>query len=109
MFPGIRKVVVVCGVVVTVFMAGSVWAEYRTPDLNNLPDNKKSSLQLYLTAPQAFEKKSALRGKALLLDIRTQAEIQFVGWADISDGQTVIFPTKSCRTVSGTKKRKSSS
>lgn len=50
----------------------------------SLPDKKRTSLGLYLTAEEAGEF-LASREDALLIDIRTRAEVTFVGIAEEAD------------------------
>jgi len=45
----------------------------------NLPEKKMTPQGLYVTSVQAYEQLEALADKALLVDVRTRAEIAFIG------------------------------
>ncbi len=51
----------------------------------SLPDRKQTIAEKYLSAKEAAALKQRMGKKALLVDIRTQAEILFVGEADAVD------------------------
>jgi len=60
------------------FAAGSVQAI----DSAQVPPKKRTTLGLYLTAPEAYE--VAQREKVLFVDVRTRAEVSFVGMPTIA-------------------------
>lgn len=51
---------------------------------NSLPKKKQTQVGLYLTAKDAYQLKSG-KSDVLLVDVRTRAEIAFVGMPQISD------------------------
>lgn len=48
-------------------------------DAGSLPEEKRTKLNLYVTAPEAAELKGRLGDKALFVDIRSKAEVMFIG------------------------------
>jgi len=48
-------------------------------------EKKRTPQQLYLNAQEAFALKNTLGEKALFVDVRTRAELEFVGFADVVD------------------------
>lgn len=63
---------------VSVVMAGEV-------DPASVPAPKQTISKNYLTSKEAAAMKQSMAGKALLVDVRTQAEIEYVGTADLTD------------------------
>ena len=49
-----------------------------------LPDDKQTTLGLYLTAREAYEKWQAAPGKVTILDVRTPEEYLFIGHAEMA-------------------------
>ncbi len=60
----------------------------------DLPEEKRTKLNLYLTAPEAAALKTQLGEKALFLDIRASSEIMFLGSPTVTDAMVpfVDFP-----------------
>ncbi|KQW36470.1 rhodanese-like domain-containing protein [Rhizobacter sp. Root404] len=54
-------------------------------DAAQLPEEKRTKLNLYVTAPEAAALKAKLGPKALFVDIRTKAEVMFTGAPTIAD------------------------
>lgn len=54
-------------------------------DAKDLPEDKRTKLNLYVTAPEAAALKTKLGAKALFVDIRTKAEVMFTGSPTITD------------------------
>jgi len=52
-------------------------------DADKVPDKKRSSLALYLSAPEAYE--LATKEKVLFIDVRTRAEVNFLGMPTVAD------------------------
>lgn len=68
----------------------SVSAEIETTVTNDdLIKKKQSKSNKYLTAKQTYEIVKADAGVALFIDVRTLAEIEFVGWTPLVD---VVIP-----------------
>jgi rhodanese-related sulfurtransferase len=53
---------------------------------DKVPEAKRTETQHYLTPREVFYFKTNEAGKTLLVDIRTPAELQFVGYANMMDG-----------------------
>jgi len=53
-------------------------------DPSTLPAGKQTTLGLYVTAREAYEKWKAAPDKVLILDVRTPEEYMFVGHADMA-------------------------
>jgi len=56
---------------------------------SDIPDKKRTPQQLYLNAREAFSMKNELGAKALFIDVRTRAELEFVG---VAEGMDVNIP-----------------
>ena len=54
-------------------------------DAKDLPEEKRTKLNLYVTAAEAAALKDKLGAKALFVDIRTKAEVMFTGSPAITD------------------------
>lgn len=54
-------------------------------DAKELPEDKRTKLNLYVTAPEAAALKAKLGAKALFVDIRAKAEVMFTGSPTITD------------------------
>ncbi|MDH5518025.1 MAG: rhodanese-like domain-containing protein [Gammaproteobacteria bacterium] len=54
-------------------------------DVNNLAKKKQTPQGLYMTAKDAYDAKMADPKASLFLDVRTRAEVEFVGMADTVD------------------------
>ncbi len=67
-------------------------AEYETEaDLFELSLNKVTSLGLYLTSTEAYRHKTE-NPKILFLDVRTRAEVNFLGMPDVADANIPVKP-----------------
>ena len=58
-----------------------------------VPDKKQTSLGLYVTAKEAYEKWKADPGKVKVLDVRTPEEYVFVGHAEMAWNIPLLFMT----------------
>ena len=65
-------------------LAGSAPAALAV-DKSEVKEEWHTPFDLYLSAREAYDMKAASPRDVLLVDIRTRAEIQFVGFADIAD------------------------
>ena len=52
-------------------------------EADKVPEKKRSSLNLYLSAPEAYE--LATKEKVLFIDVRTRAEVNFLGMPTVAD------------------------
>ena len=50
----------------------------------------RTSYDLYLTPQEAYQKKLAMGERILLIDVRTRAEIKFIGMADAADANIPV-------------------
>ena len=76
-------------------------AEYETEaDLFELSLNKVTSLGLYLTSKEAYRHKIA-NPRILFLDVRTRAEVNFLGMPDIADANIPVKPMTHFLTSNG--------
>lgn len=50
----------------------------------------RTPYDLYLTPKEAYRKKLAARGTVLLIDVRTRAEIKFIGMAEAADANIPV-------------------
>ena len=71
-------IAVTLGVAAMAAFAGAV-------DPASVPKKKQSTLGLYLTAKEAHEMKEHMGAKALMIDVRTPAEIFYLGMANDAD------------------------
>jgi len=58
---------------------------YAGIDNSEVPSGKQTPQALYLTALEAYRMKTELADKALFVDVRTRAELEFVGVPDTID------------------------
>jgi rhodanese-related sulfurtransferase len=65
-------------------LSGSAIAVTLTPD--QVPTVKRTESQRYLLSQEAFDFKSKDPAQTLLIDVRTLAELQFVGYTSLMDG-----------------------
>ena len=70
-------------------LAGSASAALAL-DKSEVKENWHTPYDLYLTATEAYDMKAADPEDVLLIDVRTRAEIQFVGFADIADAHIPV-------------------
>jgi len=54
-------------------------------DIDSLPKKKQTPQGLYMTAKQAYEDKVANPLGSVLIDVRTRAEVEFIGFTDLAD------------------------
>ena len=64
-----------------------------TETSRKVPDRKQTSLGLYVTAKEAYEKWKADPGKVKVLDVRTPEEYMFVGHAEMAWNIPFLFVT----------------
>jgi rhodanese-related sulfurtransferase len=69
-----------CAVLLAMLSARALAVEAK-----DLPEEKRTRLNLYVTAPEAAGLKAKLGVKALFVDIRTKAEVMFTGSPTITD------------------------
>lgn len=62
----------------------SVWAVADT-DFSNLPKKKQTPQGLYITAKEAYQDRISNSDASLFVDVRTRAEVEFVGMTDMVD------------------------
>ncbi len=74
----------VLSVLLMSMFAGSAMAIELAQD--KVPEVKRTETQHYLMPKEVFDFKTSEAGKTLLVDIRTPAELQFVGFAPLADG-----------------------
>ena len=65
-------------------MTGLASPSRANADSSTLPAGKQTTLGLYVTAREAYEKWKAAPDKVLILDVRTPEEYMFVGHADMA-------------------------
>jgi rhodanese-related sulfurtransferase len=63
----------------------SAAAQAQTFETDKLPAPKRSRLGLYLSAPQAYELKQREGDKLLFVDVRTRAEVMYLGTPTVTD------------------------
>jgi rhodanese-related sulfurtransferase len=61
-------------------------------EVSQLPEAKQTSLDLYVTAQEAYEMWKAAPGKVKILDVRTPEEYVFVGHPDMAVNIPLFFP-----------------
>ena len=69
----------------TILAALALPAHGGEVDPKALPKDKISALGLYLTAKEAYDMKTANPDKVLFVDVRTQEEMQYVGFTPLID------------------------
>ena len=60
-------------------------------DSSRVPSNKQTKAGLYLDAREAYELKQKLGDKALFVDVRTRAEISYLGMPSVADAHIPAF------------------
>lgn len=60
-------------------------------DPSRVPANKQTKAGLYLEAREAYELKQKLGDKALFVDVRTRAEISYLGMPSVADAHIPAF------------------
>ncbi len=70
---------------ITLFALLFAVQSWAAVDGGSLPEKKKTPQGLYLTANEANEMVQKAPGKVLFVDVRTQAEVEFVGMASSVD------------------------
>lgn len=63
----------------------------KAADLARVPPNKQTKAGLYLDAREAYELKQKLGDKALFVDVRTRAEISYLGMPSVADAHIPAF------------------
>jgi rhodanese-related sulfurtransferase len=61
-------------------------------EINQMPEGKRTSLGLYVTAQEAYEMWRAAPEKVKILDVRTPEEYVFVGHPDMAVNIPLMFP-----------------
>jgi rhodanese-related sulfurtransferase len=77
------KKIILSAVMLSAFSM-SAFAVTLTP--NQVPEAKRTESQHYLLPQEVYDAKKQAEATTLLVDIRTPAELQFVGYAPIVDG-----------------------
>lgn len=77
--------------VVTILLASTV--TLAAPEESKLPERKQTTLGLYVTAAQAYEKWKATPDKVTLIDVRTPEEYAFVGHPEMAWNVPFAFVT----------------
>ena len=85
-------VAMLCGVSSSAAGADAGKSASVTPDMQ-LPEKKQTTLGLYVTAPQAYEKWKAAPDKVTVIDVRTPEEYAFVGHPEMAWNIPVAFVT----------------
>lgn len=78
-----RKLLI--GLLLSLFIFPAVAAQYHPVDKHALPESKRTKLELYLSAPEAYAMKSKAGEKALFIDVRTKGEFMFLGSPSVTD------------------------
>lgn len=69
-------------------LAAAVLAFAAAPAVaTDVPKAKQTTLAKYITAKETVDTLATERAKVLFVDVRTRAELQFVGWTPEVDGQ----------------------
>ena len=76
---------------ITILLASM--ATLAAPEDSQLPERKQTTLGLYVTAAQAYEKWEAAPDKVKLIDVRTPEEYAFVGHPDTAWNIPLAFVT----------------
>jgi len=76
---------------ITILLAST--ATLAAPEDSQLPERKQTTLGLYVTAAQAYEKWEAAPDKVKLIDVRTPEEYAFVGHPDTAWNIPLAFVT----------------
>jgi len=63
----------------------------QAADPARVPPNKQTKAGLYLNAREAYELKQKLGDKALFVDVRTRAEISYLGMPSVTDAHIPAF------------------
>lgn len=66
-------------------LGGAVSAPVLALDAAQVPAIKQTKAAMYLDAPEAYALKQKLGGKAYFVDVRTRAEVSYVGMATVAD------------------------
>ncbi|MFK8068034.1 MAG: rhodanese-like domain-containing protein [Gammaproteobacteria bacterium] len=70
------------GIIIAFIFCSTSYAESES---SNPAPNKQTPQALYLTATEAYQLKKIQPNEVFFVDVRTQAEVEFVGVADIID------------------------
>lgn len=74
----------------TLALSGSVFSALAV-DKSEVKQDWHTPYDLYLTPKEAFDMKAAHPDDVLMIDIRTQAEAQFVGFTDMADANIPVY------------------
>jgi rhodanese-related sulfurtransferase len=91
-----RTLMTLLGALVSSWLAATTQAPpppASTPDASGVPAAKRTSLGLYLTAREAYEKWKADPARVQILDVRTPEEYLFVGHAEPAWNVPLMFQT----------------
>jgi rhodanese-related sulfurtransferase len=77
--------------VVTCLALGLSATVAQAADPARVPSNKQTKAGLYLNAREAYELKQKLGDKALFVDVRTRAEISYLGMPSVADAHIPAF------------------
>lgn len=72
-------------------LIASVAPVAHAADPARIPPNKQTKAGLYLDAREAYELKQKLGDKALFVDVRTRAEISYLGMPSVADAHIPAF------------------
>lgn len=72
-------------------MFGLSFTAALAADPARVPPNKQTKAALYLDAREAYELKQTLGDKTLLIDVRTRAEITYLGMPTVADAHIPAF------------------
>ncbi len=78
-------------VFITILLASTV--TFAAPEDSQLPERKQTTLGLYVTAAQAYEKWEAAPDKVTIIDVRTPEEYAFVGHPEMALNIPFAFVT----------------
>ena len=79
-----RRLSPLIGFTITILLAALAPRAFAV-DVKDLPEEKRSKLNLYVTAAEAASLKEKRGAKALFVDIRTKAEVMFTGSPTVTD------------------------
>ncbi len=67
------------------FLVFALPSSYAHDDFSNLPEKKQTPQALYVTAKQAYKMKTDHPDTVYMVDVRTQAEVEFLGMPTVAD------------------------
>ena len=80
--------------IITLLLAFAFWVvppSAQAVDPARVPAQKQTKAGLYLDAREAYELKQRLGDKALFIDVRTRAEISYLGMPSVADAHIPAF------------------